>query len=513
MTVHAESQPEPGNESSFLREWPQWTSVVEGVKRSGLTISRWVIRRRTNRPSGQHSWLLWVKPDAVLTKQFDLAPEILLLLAPWREMHAEDIAFVEQQLGEDFRVDRGLVLVIHTQPDAEKHLAFTIPAYRSYLFLDAATLREQHNPREWLRSELQTRLGQMRQFDLRTPAEESQFFGRKVELMNLERKLLSGTCVGIWGLRKIGKTSHMRQLLRKYRIAAEAKNLTPVLVDMMRLNHNSRGFDALLAHLCRGATEAEAERGVNQQVTDFDAWVEAQPGKVVLAIDEYERLLDGKTMLVEDGLRLLDWLRGLVQQSGGKFVLILAGRDPLPIASARIQGVDNPMYRFLADEPLGGLDKDAMTALVRKIGRRMGLEFTHDATALIYQLTGGHPMLTRTLGNLVDVSVATEKRSPFLVDGSYVEQMTSVFLRESSEDFAELFTVAKELAPSADLLLREAAHGDGFRNTTEAQGVVDQLTRWGILQRAGKAGELVEFRIGAFATWICENKHSAAAAE
>jgi hypothetical protein len=220
----------------------------------------------------------------------------------------------------------------------------------------------------------------------------------------------------------------------------------------------------------------------------------------LLVLDEYEVLLGTRRITPADGVELLTWLRGLAQERPRGFNLVLVGRNPRLIAPARIGGADNPMYRFLRTVPIQGLAPDDCRRMVGVLGGRLGLRFGVDALDLFVQETGGHPALARTLGDLVDVHVPVEERTPAPVDAGLVERILPRFARAVDEDMRELVNAANDIDARAGDYLAYLAHGAPWIGGPPEARIKDALIDYGILD-----ADTPEFRIGRLLSWLREN--------
>jgi hypothetical protein len=155
----------------------------------------------------------------------------------------------------------------------------------------------------------------------------------------------------------------------------------------------------------------------------------------------------------------------------------------------------------LTDLPVGGLDDDSAREMLRKLGRRMGLDLHHEALNLCVRETGGHPMLLRTIGNLIDRGVPVEQRQPYVVQRAEVESKLDELSDEAAEDYRELLLAASELTDGGEALLVNAAHDERAFSERAARSAIVELRRFGIL-----SDDLRSFRIGGFRRWLRDNK-------
>lgn len=489
--------------TTFEAQWPRWSWLRDKLRRAGLDPTS---ARELRTADPRSTWAILAKPSTALQRHFELAPEVLVLCAPWDEVHAKDIARVEQIFREEVRLDPGFVLVVAHDPDAQARLGPAVPESRMYLFVKDDSFEQVEDPQAWLRGLLRDTLGRRRLFDHRLPAAGPQFFGREREFEALSRDLRQGHCVGVFGLRKVGKTSLLRRVAETFRTTgAVAHPVVPVEVDLLETPYHRRNL-AGVAELIGRQLDREVERAglrASPASDPLQRLVETvagmSNGRLLLIVDEYEVLLNGRIPR-RDGLDLLTWLRGVAQGNPARFGFVLAGRNQRLLAPARIDGVDNPMYRFLRDMPLAGLAPNECRAMVNRIGARMALQFELDALELVAQESGGHPALARTLGDLVDQHVPAADRAPFTVTAALLRRVLPRFAREVDEDMRELVNAADDIDPRGGDYLVHLAHDVPWIGGAPESRLDDALARYGILH-AGTRG----FRVGRLAAWLREN--------
>ncbi len=496
------------NFRKFVNQWPSWRWLPQKLQAAGLEPTK-AIELRTNDP--RRSWIILAKPNDALVNHFDLAPEVLVLCSPWDDMQANDVGCAEDKFREEIRLDPGFALVVTGDVDAGRRLGRIVPENRRYIFISHQKLENALDPQAMLRAELRDALGQRKLFDMRGPADGRQFFGREKELEALERDVQLGLCLGIFGLRKVGKTSLLRRVAEKFRSTGQ---VIPIVADLQTLHFKKRDLAGLGAFL-GAAFDRELESSRRMSVDGlpaegFDRFEQAiaraqrdGDARVLLILDEYEVLLDGRIPVV-DGLEFLTWLRGLAQSHAKNFSFILAGRNARFMMPARIDGRDNPMYRFLKTVRIAGLSPTECRTMVRKIGRRMALNFSTDALDILVEQTGGHPALTRTLGDLVDQAIPLAHRDPEAaqVDAILMKQILPRFSRNPGviEDMQELISASNDVDKHAGAYLVHLAHTVPTSASPVEASIHDALVEYGIL-----AEDPTTFRIGHLATWLREN--------
>ncbi|UQA62840.1 ATP-binding protein [Polyangium aurulentum] len=518
-------------------------AVLASLDRADLTLTRAepADPRGAARKSPR-SWLLYWEPGKHVRERFDLAPELLVVLVPAREVQARDVDKAEQAIRRDYRLDRGVVLVVARDREAAERMSHAARATgRVYIFLSFAEVANVSDPQQWLRQILLEHLGSSDLFATGAPVFGWDFVGRKRELLAIRRHLLGGRPVGLYGLRKVGKTSVLL-VLRDQLVAessAEERVVTavPVHLDLLGVSFAEANRAGFMRYLLRSIHEAIERLGLSPRdlglpgsdrrrrrgaeespaeietlgVATLDAlidWARRQASRpiVLLFIDEYERLLGGSGFPEAHGVEILDWIRGLVQRYPGTFNFLVAGLNRHLASVPVVVGRQNPLFNFVIDFPLAGLVEEEHGELVRKIGRRLSLRFEHDALALIYEESGGHAWLARELGRVIDQETPVAGRAPIRIDRAAVERLIPEFRRGVGMTMEEIQRAVSDLDPGAPAAL---ARAEG--NPAEAQAayhelsprVLDDLERYGVLAKSPEGAWRV--RIGCFGAFLQEN--------
>ncbi len=295
------------------------------------------------------------------------------------------------------------------------------------------------------------------------PVEGKRFFGRDKPLSQLRDAVSSATPIGVFGLRKVGKTSLLKEAQRR---AVEQGDVV-VYVDLLRVPSDVSDCGWLywkLADELRRATEHLPLPALRWRLggtfadfldlpvgfpiaTAFDSDLSKllnvlrttplrpRP-RVIILLDEVERLLP--TFLGKPGFSgffdFFGYLRG-VSQEHRDFVPIITGANAAISETAQFDRRDNPVFNFFKEVYLPPLELSECTLMMKELGRGMGIRFSSDAYERVYRLTGGHPFFARQLCSFL----AEQYRDrPLLVDQHMVELIVERYLDVRSGDFLEI---------------------------------------------------------------------------
>ncbi len=250
------------------------------------------------------------------------------------------------------------------------------------------------------------------------------FFGRSGVLNLIQKELLRVQSIGLFGLRKSGKTSMLLQL------ELSLKRHASVLVDLQkyqgRARYGGQLFEEILLNLASKPAIAKSvparilasfpknvpagELGPEfssrfSELVQMLARAEYQM-PVVCALDEVERILPSpghSRESVEEFNSFFGALRALSQQSR---TVVLIATDVHPDFNRTNQWPQegtaaNPVYNFFKEIYLAPFDEESTKNLIDGIGSLMGLQFEEDVMKSIHKASGGHPYISRQLASLV----------------------------------------------------------------------------------------------------------------
>ncbi len=247
-----------------------------------------------------------------------------------------------------------------------------------------------------------------------TPVRGSRFFGRRVLLQELRDDIRTRRVAGIYGLRKAGKTSTLLELA-----VTAGKDVVPILVDLEVFPAPPDDpTDDILKHVTRRLRSALTEKGVSsseldrlespsivhwkEAVQDLLVRIEPTGLQILLMLDEVEYLTSDKVDVAEGDLpriaQMLGAFRSLVQESSN-FTFLLSGLASAITESGRLYGRPNPLFSWAKTyyiKPFTKLEADELSTVT---GGKMGIEFDPRALAALFDGSGGHAFLYRSLAS------------------------------------------------------------------------------------------------------------------
>lgn len=341
--------------------------------------------------------------------------------------------------------------------DHRRSLAAIVPIQQSEIEVSADALGA-------LRESLDRWLYRRDLFAGNSPVEGRRFFGRDKPLADLRESISTSTPTGIFGLRKVGKTSLLKEGQRRaselgdivvyvdllrvpsdvsdcrwlyWRVATELRSEVEKLpvfrVARWRLGGEFRDFlDIPSAFPVATAFDAD----LTNLLTRLRSTALNPKPRVVLLLDEVERLLP--TRLGKSGFEgffdFFGYFRG-VSQENNNFVLVITGANNILSEAAQFGSRDNPVFNYFKEIYLPLLEPSECSLMIRELGRGMGIRFDQDARDHVYNLTGGHPFFARQLCSFV---AARHDDRPLQVTSKMVESIADEYLDVRSADFEEI---------------------------------------------------------------------------
>lgn len=474
---------ELSNEFARLRE--KIPTVVEhrqAFKLLGAEI-------RFIRKYADDTWVLLMNTGEALAGRFGLTRDIMVVYSPAHELQPSILSSAKKRrddLPRTFSCEDHFILVASSDP----HAATKLHAWAQNEPTLGIHLPHRSTPDAIARTliaEMQRKLASRNLYDETLPVTGADFFGRRAELTNLQEELRQGKVCGVFGLRKTGKTSLVKELGRRFVIGNDKRIF--ILRDLESLPQQSGRLRVELVQelrqgLLEGFRAKQVRRGdlndldLDASVGDFKRALAISLNdcqkhgiQVVLALDEIESLVGDAETLRHDARpevpEALGALRSLVQEHSN-FNVVISGITSAIIHRGQLFGVENPLFNWARSyylEPLSRIEVDGLTT---DVGRRMGVQWSADALDTMYEICLGDVFLHRTLAATV-VDTLSQDTFPMLVTSDSVQAEKKRWRRGVAERLGQMFGSFERHYPTEASLLRLAAAGDASLESLEAE--------------------------------------------
>ena len=353
--------------------------------------------------------------------------------------------------------------------------------------IDEQLMQSGGDPKEKMRDLLSQYLGLRDLYDSTLPVSGRRLFGRERLLVQVADQANKGEFVGIFGLRKMGKTSLMYQL-RDEKLKDEAVsyvdlqsspglaigNFSPVLWEIerdllirlaprfpdlsktLRLGSYSRYSDAIASGVNPALIFSEDLRELLDSVANHDL-----PGvsRVVIILDELERCLPlaGQQAMI-GYIEFFGLLRGLAQTERYRGILssVVVAANAAISEKAYWEGRENPVFSLYKPLFVPPLSKADTAQMVQNLGRGMSVYWEHAAIDSVYNECAGHPFLTRMLCSQI---AQRHMIRPLQVTGRMVEAEIPIFIQDKSDKFEQITELLHAHFPEEEKLLEQLALG------------------------------------------------------
>lgn len=302
-------------------------------------------------------------------------------------------------------------------------------------------------------------------YALNSPVKGRRFFGRGKALAEIRDAVHTSTPIGIFGLRKVGKTSLLQEAAHR---STESGDIV-LYVDLLRVP--SEISDArwlywrlgnLLRDHCRQLPLHEFRwrlGGVYKDYLDIPADLPVATAfdsdltrllqeieksslkprpKVVLLLDEVESLLPTRLGRGFKGFfDFFSYLRGVCQETK-QFTLVITAANPSIAEIPQFDGRDNPVFNFFREVYLQLLEPSECAEMIKVLGKGMGIRYENESVCNhIFYLTGGHPFFTRQLCSFI---AKKYQDRPLHVTKGMVDDVVERYIDLVGEkDFNEIF--------------------------------------------------------------------------
>lgn len=351
--------------------------------------------------------------------------------------------------------------------------------------LDDDLLSQHESPLQALRDMLSQYLGRRDLYSSTMAVCGRRFFGREQLLRQLTDEVYHGQFVGIYGLRKIGKTSLIYQL-RDEKLCNEAlayvdlqasqaptlRNCAPLYWELERdLYVRLREHAPHAAAFMRlGKVERFSELPDNGEKarlifaedmrTLLDTLSEGKlPSikRVVIVLDELERLLPVAGQVgIQGYIEFFGLLRGLAQTERYRGLLssVVVAANAAISERGYWEGRENPVFALYKPVFLPPFSQAECEEMIRTLGKSMSVYWEDNAIQTIFAETSGHPFLTRSLCSWIARQYPTR---PLTVTTAMVQEQILPFTRNESDKLKQITELLRANFPEEEKILLQVA--------------------------------------------------------
>lgn len=346
-------------------------------------------------------------PQKEMQETFGFDKEVLLIHSQYSVIQPRIFQIAQQIMSESpcmGRVEPLLFLLVSAARDAEEKVRTLVSDSSNHRVLVPFNDVECKSsaPAHFVKNRISKYLYDRDLFNMHRPlASDLYFFGRNPFVMELRDCIRRGENVGLFGLRRTGKTSI---LLRLQRLLEAEQAGRMIYIDLEDQDLYRLRWWELLERVAKqlpsgkkGAAFTESDAAAR-----FRSLVESakrSKQKIIVAFDEIEHVTPGENLRMrehwdKDFVEFWKTLRA-IQNVNPHICFIVCGTNAAPIENSTYDQRDNPLYGMAVAHYIPPFNRDEVRQMVRTLGRFMGLAFDEDCFSYLRSRYGGHPFITR----------------------------------------------------------------------------------------------------------------------
>lgn len=342
------------------------------------------------------------------------------------------------------------------------------------------------------------------------------FFGRTELVHNIVSRHKNSENSGLFGLRKIGKTSIIFAVQRVLKAEGEKS----VYLDCQDPAFYLKTWNLALKYII---DEIIIQNGIQVQISDASEYTPDNcsivferdlkeirkkiKSSLLLIFDEVERITFGLSTVENwrnghDFIHFWRTLRSIFQKNDKLYTYLIVSTNPKSVETVSINGEDNPLFSQIPFEYIPPFSVTQTTEMVDKLATVMGLEFKDTIYSKLTEDFGGHPFLIRMVCSIIN-SICHGNR-PGEVDKLIYEKAKKKFNEERGNYIEMVINVLKEFYPDEYDMLTFLAQDDivsfnGFASNSSEY--TNHLLGYNIV---GKSTDAYYFKIEAIRAYFLE---------
>ncbi|MEO0429578.1 MAG: ATP-binding protein [Pseudomonadota bacterium] len=461
----------PHLDQSIFRSRPDMYELLRGL--AGHFQISWANERLSHRTK---LFVLILRPSNSIKEIFGFEKEIALFLSRFPTVEPRTFQAIDQFCHEsplNERIDPSLVLFNSPDPNLLDVIATQHSQYPQSRVIVGLTDKQLDAAKDdpWkIRNSISETLFIRDLFNYKLPLQPNQYFyGRDALVGALIDSAKKGQNSGLFGLRKVGKTS---VLLRVAKILSNSTPVDTIYFDCKKRYIRNLDCDGLIARIVKSIDDIYGSNSKKELNTGMDATEVLERAvkgikrsrRICLIFDEIEYISPtspSNTNWTQDFVDLWQVIWS-IQSETQKICFIVCGVNPTVCEESRLypieysgRSVQNPMFGIVNIQYLKGFERDALGRMVTFFGRRMGLIFTEDAIDYIFERFGGHPLLSRLACSFYhETFIAASVERPININASTGLGMEHACEAEISAYCEHIISEIREFYPNEfDLLM------------------------------------------------------------
>ncbi|MEQ4510455.1 MAG: AAA-like domain-containing protein [Dickeya sp.] len=420
-----------------------------------------------------------MNPTPIYNDMFNLDREIIVVFSPYENIQARTLGVFDyiSKKHSSLRIEKICNVLVSGDKNVESSIESLIksePETQVIIPFSYDELEKIHDPfffRNRFRKYFYTR----DLFAFEAPLKKDiYFFGRTDLIQELTNRLKSGENSGLFGLRKTGKTSLINGIERNL----IKESIKTVIIDCQETSFNQRRWFEALYYLCLKAKDVYGNEKISlppeEEFTEKNASrftelflkeiKEDSGGTIFLIFDEIENISQ-RTAPADHWCNGIDFalfwqsLRSIFQRNNALISYLIVGTNPTCIESPKIENIDNPIFNHFTPIYIPGFSLKDTRDMIRKLGKRMGLQFDENVYSKLTEDFGGHPFIMRHVCSLIS-KVSKEIERPVNIGRNTYRNAKEDFALNHSNYLEMIVSVLKDYYPDEYEMLSILANDD-----------------------------------------------------
>lgn len=415
-----------------------------------LSRKYWYVTRvdRINIASSSYN-TAFIKPTQEISIGFNLYREVVVVFSSYDKFEPRSLDAIDSLEVQELRLEEICCIIVSKDDDVSKKIATYLKSNQESRVIIPFTYSELLATKddEFVPNRFRKLFYQRDLFDIQDPLQtDLYFFGRTDLVHEIVNKHLCSQNIGIFGLRKTGKTSILFGVER----VLKKKGVVSVFIDCqtLHLQNWQRALFFLISKLRERCgvpknkihCQEEYENGLTAELFKEDVqaiFKQNNKNSILLIFDEIENITFDTSASEtwksgESFIKFWQVIRSTYHQlhKENVFTYLIAGTNPHCVEQSRISHVDNPIFSQFNPTFIEPFTYDQTKEMVQRLGGYMGLEFPDTICSHLVEDFGGHPLLIRQMCSYLHKSI--HEARPFQIDKSLYNRVKDEFYKSST---------------------------------------------------------------------------------
>lgn len=460
-------------------------------------------REYNRRGTTLHTFL--VKPERAIADA-GYEEEMLLVYCPFPTLEPRALRVTEELFAEEDlfgRIEPYAFFLVSEAADVHtkfSEIGGNFFATRAALVFQTDELTTNVADPWYIRQRFLDRIASRDLFDIRLPLKDDfGFFGRADALTTILDSIRRSENVGVFGLRKVGKTS----LLFRAKDVCVSQSIAEVaFIDCKSPDIWMKSWDQLLSHILFQIGALKAAQTITKQsaASVFLNCIVASKRRIALVFDEIEFISPESTTATHWAGSFVPFWQTIwaAQSATKKLSVLIAGVDSHLLEQSLIKKTQNPLFSIVKPLLLRGLLEPDLRSMVRKLGRKSGLVIEYEPAMWLFDRYGGHPLITRIACSVLNNLIKDQRQPrPFTVTVDFLSE-NAEYLDSSVLFYAEHVISSLKTAFAAEYQLLVAlalGRNADFYDQAKNPATIRHLRAYGIVEPKREGGYKISIDI------------------